>query len=165
MNYVKRAALALCACLCLSAHGQETLPSFDEVRQLYRRNHQDPIRASYLYRRCAALNLNVSSVLLGKKQPKLAQDYEKLATHYMLMSEAVDKELDQRLGLKTPKSMSVVSVAVKHLSEIYNQRLQSNLKLRGEYIANDLVLESELAECINPEVFAHQLGRKPLPTH
>jgi hypothetical protein len=26
-------------------------------------------------------------------------------------------------------------------------------------------LESELAECIDPEVFAKKLGRKSLPTH
>ena len=165
MRPLKFSALALCACLCVPAQAQEALPSFELVRQQYRDNNQDLLKVSYLYRRCAALHLNVSSVLLRKKQPKPAQEYEKLASHYMLMSEAVDKELDQRLGLKTAKSMTVVSLAVKHLSEIYSQRLQTNLKLRGEYIANDLVLESELAECIDPDVFANKLGRKSLPTH
>ena len=167
MKYVKCSTLTLCALLCLTSQAQteEALPSFDVVRQQYRDNHQDLTRASYLYRRCAALHLNVSSVLLRKKQPKTAQAYEKLAGHYMLMSEAVDKELDQRLGIKTAKPMTVVNLGVKHLAESYQQRLQKNLKTRGEYIANDQVLEFELRECLEPIDFAKKLGRTPLPTY
>jgi len=167
MKYVKSSTLALCAFLCLTnqAQAEEALPLFEVVRQQYRYNHQDLTRASYLYRRCAALHLNVSSVLLRKKQTKPAQEYEKLAGHYMLMSEAVDKEIDQRLGIKTANRMTVVNLGVKHLAESYQQRLQKNLKTRGEYIANDQVLESELRECLEPIDFAKKLGRTPLPTY
>jgi hypothetical protein len=83
----------------------------------------------------------------------------------MLMSEAVDKEIDQRLGIKTANRMTVVNLGVKHLAESYQQRLQKNLKTRGEYIANDQVLESELRECLEPIDFAKKLGRTPLPTY
>jgi len=167
MKNAKCSTLALCACLCLTAQAQaeEALPSFEVVRQQYRDSNQDLTRVSYLYRRCAALNLNVSSILLRKKQAKPAQEYEKLASHYMLMSEAVDKEVDQRLGMKTANSMTVVNLAVKHLVELYQQRMQKNLKMRGEYIAKDQMLESELAECLEPEDFAKKLGRKPFPAH
>lgn len=149
--------------VCLSAasvtcHAQDPLPPFDQVRSQYAKS-RDLTRVSFLYRRCAALQLNVSALLVRKKQTKAAADYETLAQHYMLMSETVDREIDLYQRNKINKPSETVNLAVKHLSELYAQRMKENMIKRGEYFANDAMLESEMAECLNPEAFAKSLGR------
>lgn len=140
---------------------QEQLPSFDQVRSQYAKS-KDLTRVSFLYRRCAALQLNVAALLVRKKQPKAAADYENLAQHYMLMSETVDREIDLYQGTprtKGNKPGDTVNLAVKHLSEVYAQRMKDNKIKRGEYIADDAQLEKEIDECLKPDVLAKSLGR------
>ena len=48
------------------------MATFDEVRAQYQ-SYKDPTRVSYLYNRCAALQLNVSALLARKGQAKAAQ--------------------------------------------------------------------------------------------
>lgn len=136
-----------------SVHAAQEMPSFDRMRQLYR-DSNDPSRISYVYRRCAALQLNVSALLVRKKQSKAAADYENLAKHYMLLSEKLDVEVDAKRGVKPTKTMETINLSVKHLSEEYDQRLKANHKKRGEYFAGDPVLEAELAECLKPDDLA-----------
>ena len=51
------------------------LSTFDEVRAQYR-SYKDPTRLSYLYNRCAALELNVSALMQRKGQQQGAKDFE-----------------------------------------------------------------------------------------
>lgn len=145
-------------CCSVSAHAQEPLPTFDQVRSQYAKS-RDLTRVSFIYRRCAALQLNVSALLVRQKQAKAAADYEQLAQHYMLMSEVVDREIDLYQRTKVNKPSETVNLAVKHLSEVYAQRMKDNKSKRGEFFANDPMLESEMAECLNPDALAKSLGR------
>jgi hypothetical protein len=44
-------------------------------------------------------------------------------------------------------------LAVKHLSESYNQRMNDNLHKRGTHFSGDPVLEAELTECNDVDQF------------
>ena len=141
----------------LPSQANDMLP-FDTVRQQFRTT-QDLTRVSHLYRRCAALHLNVAALLLKKKRGVAAKDYEHLANHFMMLSERLDIEIDKKLGLKTAKPMEAVSLSVRGLAELYDQRMKTNLAQRGDAIAGDSGLESELAECLKPDVLAKSVGR------
>ncbi len=134
-----------------SVHAAE-LSTFDEVRSQYQL-YKDPTRVSYLFNRCAALQLNVSALLTRKKQAQGAKDFEALAQHYMVLSEANEREIDKKRGLKSKDTMKTVHRNVATVSETYSKRLKANFAKRGEYIVGDAQLEAELAECNLPEVF------------
>ncbi len=158
---MKKTWLLICWVAALAStpsHAQDPLPAFDLVRSQYF-SSKDLTRVSHLYRRCAALQLNAAALLVRKKQNKAASDYENLAQHYMLMSEVVDREIDLYQKTKTYKASETVNLAVKHLSEIYAQRMRENKAKRGEYFAADPQLESEMAECLKPETLAKSVGR------
>ena len=135
----------------LPIHAAE-LSSFDEVRAQYQ-SYRDPTRLSYLYNRCAALQLNVSALLQRQGQKKGAQDFENLAQHYMVLSEANEREIDKKRGLKSKDTMKTVHRSVAHVSETYSARMKRNFAQRREYIVGDTQLESELSECNVPDVF------------
>lgn len=148
-------AMLVATLVAQAAHANDMLP-FEQVRQQYRATN-DLTRVSHLYRRCAALQLNVAALLVKKRQRKAATDYENLANHYMLLSEKVDIEIDKKRGVKTVKGMETVSLSVKGLAELYEQRMKDNRAKRGEAIAGDAVLEAELAECLKPDEFMKSL--------
>lgn len=131
--------------------------SFDEIRAQYQ-SYRDPTRVSYLYNRCAALQLNVSALLQRQGEKKGAQDFENLAHHYMVLSEANEREIDKKRGLKSKDLMKTISRNVANVSEIYSRRLRDNYAKRREYIVGDAQLEAELAECNLPEVFKNKLA-------
>lgn len=128
------------------------LSTFDEIRTQYQ-NYRDPTRLSYLYNRCAALQLNVSALLMRKGQKQGAQDFESLAQHYMVLSEANEREIDKKRGFKSKETMKTVNRNVANVSEVYSKRMKENAAKRGDYLIGDVQLESELAECNLPEVF------------
>lgn len=128
------------------------MSTFDEIRTQYQK-YRDPTRLSYLYNRCAALQLNVSALLMRKGQRQGAQDFENLAQHYMLLSEANEREIDKKRGLKSKETMKTVNRNVANVSEVYSKRMKDNASKRGDYLIGDAQLESELAECNLPEVF------------
>jgi hypothetical protein len=128
------------------------LSSFDEVRSQYQ-SYKDPTRVSYLYNRCAALQLNVAAIFARKGQSKAAQDFESLAQHYMVLSEANEREIDRRRGLKSKDTMKTVQRNVATVSEVYSKRLKANFAQRGDYVLGDAQLETELNECVAVEVF------------
>lgn len=135
----------------MTAQASELAP-FDAVRSQYQ-TYQDPTRVSYLYNRCAALQLNVAALLARKGQAKAAQDFEALAQHYMVLSEANEREIDKKRGLKSKDTMKTVQRHVATVSEVYSKRLKSNFSQRGDYVVGDAQLEAELADCNLPEVF------------
>ncbi len=137
--------------LCLPSLAND-LVSFDEVRAKYQA-YKDPTRLSYLFNRCAALQLNVSALLARKGQKSGAKDFENLAQHYMVLSEANERETDKRRGLKSKDTMVTVSRNVANVSELYSKRMKTNFAQRGDYIVGDPQLEAELAECNLPEAF------------
>jgi hypothetical protein len=132
------------------------LKPFDTVRAQYQ-SYRDPTRVSYLFNRCAALQLNVSALLQRQGEKKGAQDFENLAHHYMVLSEANEREIDKKRGVKSKDLMKTVSRNVANVSEIYSHRLRENYAKRGEYLIGDAQLEAELAECNLPEVFKSKL--------
>ena len=150
---MKSYTLVLWALLSGSMHTQAAeLPPFDEVRAKYQA-YKDPTRLSYLFNRCAALQLNVAALLERKGQKKGAQDFEALAQHYMVLSEANEREIDKRRGLKSKETMKTVSRNVANVSEVYSKRMKNNYAQRREYIIGDTQLEAELAECNLPDAF------------
>jgi phosphatidate phosphatase PAH1 len=128
------------------------LSTFDEVRTQYQA-YRDPTRLSYLYNRCAALQLNVAALLQRKGQAQGAKDFENLAQHYMVLSEANERDIDKKRGLKSKDTMKTVNRSVAHVSETYSARMRRNFAQRNEYIVGDSQLESELSECNLPDVF------------
>jgi hypothetical protein len=128
------------------------LSTFDDVRAQYQ-TYRDPTRLSYLYNRCAALQLNVSALLQRKGQKKGAQDFENLAQHYMVLSEANERDTDKKRGLQSKDTMKTVQRNVGNVSEVYSKRLKANFAKRREYIVGDPQLEAELADCNLPEAF------------
>jgi hypothetical protein len=128
------------------------LSSFDEVRAQYQ-SYRDPTRLSYLYNRCAALQLNVAALLQRKGQVQGAKNFENLAQHYMVLSEANEREIDKKKGVKGKETMKIVQRSVANVSESYSARMRRNFAQRHEYIVGDAQLESELAECNLPDVF------------
>jgi len=154
----KLTLLALLAHMCLFFNGARAaeFKSFDDIRAQYQ-SYRDPTRVSYLFNRCAALQLNVSAVLRRQGENKGAQDFENLAHHYMVLSEANEREIDKKRGVKSKDLMKTVSRNVSNVSEIYSKRLMENFKKRGEYIVGDAQLEAELVECNLPEVFKNKV--------
>ncbi len=147
----KRLLIALM--LVVSSVGQAAeLSTFDEVRAQYQ-SYRDPTRLSYLYNRCAALQLNVAALLQRKGQQQGAKDFENLAQHYMVLSEANEREIDKKRGVKSKDTMKTVHRSVSHVSETYSARMKRNFAQRREYIVGDTQLESELSECNVPDVF------------
>lgn len=140
-------------CLGLAAPASSAdLASFDEVRAQYK-SYGDPTRLSYLFNRCAALQLNVSALLMRKGQKKGAQDFENLAQHYMVLSEANEREMDKKRGMKSKDTMKTVNRSVGNVSELYSKRMKDNFAKRGDYLMGDAQLEAELADCNLPEAF------------
>ncbi len=142
----------------LPIHAAE-LSSFDEVRAQYQ-SYRDPTRVSYLYNRCAALQLNVSALLQRQGQKKGAQDFENLAQHYMVLSEANERELDKKRGIKSKDTMKTVHRAVSHVSEIYSARMKHHFSQSGDYFRGDAQIESELQECMTPDVFVKKMNTR-----
>ncbi len=135
----------------ISAQGADLMP-FDDLRAQYK-SYGDPTRLSYLFNRCAALELNVSALLQRKGQKKGAQDFENLAQHYMVLSEANEREMDKKRGMKSKDTMKTVNWSVGAVSELYSKRMKDNFAQRGDYLMGDAQLEAELAECNLPEAF------------
>ena len=132
------------------------LATFDEIRGQYQ-SYKDPTRISYLYNRCAALQLNVSALLARKGQAQGAKDFEALAQHYMVLSEANEREIDRKRGLKSKDTMKTVQRNVAKVSETYSNRFKSNYAKRGDFVVGDGQLEAELAECNMPEAFKKKI--------
>lgn len=128
------------------------LVPFDDIRAKYLA-YRDPTRVSYLFNRCAALQLNVAALLERKGQKQGAKDFENLAEHYMVLSEANERDTDKKRGLKSKDTMKTVHRNVANVSEIYSKRFKENFAKRGEYLVGDAQLEAELAECNLPETF------------
>ena len=141
----------------LTGHAAD-LKSFDELRAQYE-SYKDPTRVSYLFNRCAALNLNVAAFLTRKGQAKGAGDFEGLAQHYMVLSEANEREIDKKRGMKSKDTMKTVHRNVATVSEIYSQRMKRNFLHAGEYVRGDVQLEEELQECMNPDTFVKKLNK------
>ena len=137
--------------MALTSHAAE-FKTFDELRAQYR-SYKDPTRLSYMFNRCAALQLNVAALLGRKGQAKGASDFEALAQHYMVLSEANEREIDKKRGLKSKETMKTVQRNVAVISDVYGQRLKENFSKRGDYIVGDAQLESELTECNLPDEF------------
>jgi hypothetical protein len=153
LTNMKSRTFYLAACLGVSSLTQAAeLSTFDEVRSQYQ-SYKDPTRVSYLYNRCAALQLNVAAVFARKGQAKTAQDFEALAQHYMVLSEANERQIDKRRGLKSKDTMKTVQRNVATVSEVYSKRLKANFAQRGDYVVGDAQLESELNECVAVESF------------
>jgi hypothetical protein len=150
MKYQFSLTLTICvlSAQCVAAE----LMAFDEVRAQYQA-YRDPTRLSYLYNRCAALQLNVAAVLARNGQKKGALDFEGLARHYMILSEANEREIDKKRGLKSKDLPQTIHRNVGNVSELYSKRMKQNHDRRGDYIKGDSQLEAELIECNLPEVF------------
>jgi hypothetical protein len=148
---IKTSILATLLPLALVAQASE-LATFDEVRAKYQ-SYKDPTRVSYLYNRCAALELNIAALMTRKGQAQGAKDFELLAQHYMVLSEANEREIDKKRGLKSKDVVQTVHRNVGVVSEVYSKRLKENFAKRGDYILGDTQLEAELKECNVPDVF------------
>jgi hypothetical protein len=134
------------------------LSTFDDVRAQYQ-SYKDPTRVSYLYNRCAALQLNVAALLQRKGQKQGAKDFENLAQHFMVLSEANEREIDKKRGLKSKDIMKTVHRSVGIVSETYSTRMKKNFVTRGEYFLGDTQIESELQECMNPDTFVGKINK------
>lgn len=143
--------LLTCLAIPLMGHAAE-LPPFEQIRR-QNQEYPDSIHLTYLFNRCAALQLNVAAFLERKGKKQGAKGYENLAQHYMVLSEANEREVDKKWGRKSKDTMKIVSRNVAHLSESYAKRMKENAAKRGEYIMGDAQLESELRECNVPDEF------------
>jgi hypothetical protein len=71
----------------------------------------------------------------------------------MVLSEANEREIDKKRGLKSKDLTQTVHRNVGVVSEVYSKRLKDNFGKRGDYIVGDTQLETELSECVAVEVF------------
>lgn len=149
--------LALWLGLSLSV-GAAELATFDDVRKKYQ-TYRDPTRVSYLYNRCAALQLNVAALMTRMGQTQASKDFEALGQHYMVLSEANEREIDKKRGLKSKDTMKTVQRNVATVSEVYRKRMNANKLKNGEYFRGDAQVEDELQECMNPDTFVKKLGK------
>jgi hypothetical protein len=132
---------------------------FDDIRTQYQ-TYRDPTRLSYLFNRCAALQLNVAALLERKGQKQGAKDFENLAQHYMVLSEANERDTDKKRGLKSKDTMKTVQRSVANVSELYSARMKRNYLQKGDYILGDSQIESELQECMNPDTFVKKASKE-----
>jgi hypothetical protein len=139
----------------LLVQAAELVP-FDDIRAKYFA-YRDPTRVSYLFNRCAALQLNVAALLVRKGEKQGAKNFENLAEHYMVLSEANERDIDKKRGLKSKDIMKTVQRNVANVSEVYSKRFKDNFAKRGEYLVGDAQLEAELTECNLPETFKKKL--------
>jgi hypothetical protein len=71
----------------------------------------------------------------------------------MVLSEANEREIDKKRGLKSKDTMKTVHRNVATVSEVYSKRLKANFLKRGDYVTGDAQLESEINECLVVETF------------
>jgi hypothetical protein len=149
--------VALILALPVAASAAE-LASFDQVRTTYQ-TYRDPTRLSYLFNRCAALQLNVAALLERKGQKQGAKDFENLAQHFMVLSEANEREIDKKRGLKSKDTMKTVQRNVATVSEAYSKRMKHNYLQKGDYLRGDAQMEEELQDCMNPDIFVKKANK------
>ena len=111
-----------------------------------------------------ALGVVVKPLFLDATTDTLVRRYSETRRRHPLAEtlspgEGIDREIDLYQRTKTNKPGETVNLAVKHLSEVYAQRMKENKIKRGEYFADDAVLEKEMDECLKPEALAKSLGR------
>lgn len=128
------------------------LVSFESVREQFKKS-KDETRISYLLFRCAALQLNVASLLLKGGDAATSSNYQKSAEFYMQLAGAMEEAIDKKRGVANSDPANNVVVAVKQIATIYTQKLNENYAQRGEYLVGDKQLERELTECNNSERF------------
>jgi hypothetical protein len=75
----------------------------------------------------------------------------------MVLSEANEREIDKKRGLKSKDTMKTVHRNVGTVSEVYSKRMNKNYVQTGEFVRGDMQIEEELEECMNPDTFVRKL--------
>lgn len=135
---------------CSLANAQE-LKSFNQIKLDFKED-RDKSRLSYLFARCASLNL-VNSALASRGGSKTTADkFQEAAVQYMEFSDLIEQEVDKsRRVIRSDKERAnSVNISVNEIVKIYQARMNSNYARSGNYIIEDVGLKSEIEKCQNP---------------
>ena len=128
------------------------LVNFEVIREQFKRT-KDETRVTYLLNRCAALQLNVSALLLKGGDEKSSTKYQQSAVIYMQLARRIEEQTDKKRGTKNSDPVTNVKISVTNISELYSQKLSENYAKRGDYIVGDQQIEKEMTECSEQEKF------------
>lgn len=132
------------------------LISFDQVRNEFKKN-RDQTRISYLFSRCAALQLNVAALLQKGGANDSASTYQKAAEQYMMLAETVEDAVNKKRGVKDADPARNVSITVANIAELYSKQMNSNYAKRGDYIIGDIQLQKEIEDCSKQDKFLEKV--------
>ena len=76
------------------------LVNFEVIREQFKRT-KDETRVTYLLNRCAALQLNVSALLLKGGDEKSSTKYQQSAVIYMQLAGRIEEQTDKNVELRT----------------------------------------------------------------
>ena len=127
--------------------------SFEGIRNQYKTS-ADETRISYLFLRCASLQLAVSALALKGGLDEVSEINRKSAVQYMSLAGAVDEETNKKRGVKNSSVSNNIENAVKSILNVYTDRMQANYAKSGDYITSDNQLKNEITKCIDAETLA-----------
>lgn len=153
---MKRIFPIICITLLSSNAFASDLISFDAVRSEFKKS-RDQTRISYLFSRCAALQLNVAALLQKGGANESALTYEKAAQQYMVLAETVEEAVNVKRGVKDADPARNVSISVTNIAELYSKQMNSNYAKRGGYIIGDAQLQKEIEECNKQDKFLERV--------
>jgi hypothetical protein len=130
--------------------------SFEQIKEQFKRT-KDETRITYLLNRCAALQLNVSALMLKSGKEEVSNQYRKSAQLYMQLAAAIDETTDKKRGVKKSDPSKNVQISVTNMASLYSQKLNDNYAKSGDYIVGDKQIKNELEDCTDHEKFVQSI--------
>ena len=130
--------------------------SFEQIKEQFKRT-KDETRITYLLNRCAALQLNVSALMLKSGNEEVSNKYRKSAQLYMQLAAAIDEGTDKKRGVKKSDPSKNVQISVTNMASLYSQKLNDNYAKSGDYIVGDKQIKNELEDCTDHEKFVQSI--------
>lgn len=147
MKYIFFALVLACAGLV----NAQDIKSFNEIKREFKQDG-DKSRLSYLFSRCASLNLVNAALSSRGGSEETSSRFQKAAVTYMQFSDLVESEVDRnrKVTRSDRERAKSIDISVTEIAKIYQARMNNNYAKTGNYIIEDEGLKDEIEKCRDP---------------